>query len=133
MCDRSGEKRKKFKGQERSLVEVSSVTVKAYLMCKVNSGDERDICKKLTEFANVIESCIVCGEYDVIVKLQARPWTPNESSPFVFPRLGMQLLHKLFYHSRHYLPLTSQYADRTSFKLAARRDFPQPDLSEASY
>ena len=51
---------------------MSSVTVKAYLMCKINSGDERDICKKLTEFANVIESCIVYGEYDVIVKLQAR-------------------------------------------------------------
>ena len=48
------------------------MTLKAYLMCKVNSGDERDICKKLTEFVNVIESCIVYGEYDVIVKLQAR-------------------------------------------------------------
>ncbi|MCW4026610.1 MAG: Lrp/AsnC ligand binding domain-containing protein [Candidatus Bathyarchaeota archaeon] len=48
------------------------MTVKAYLMCKVNSGGERDICKKLTEFVNVIESCIVYGEYDVIVKLQAR-------------------------------------------------------------
>ena len=51
---------------------MSSVTVKAYLMCKVNSGDERSICKKLTQFVNVIESCIVYGEYDVIVKLQAR-------------------------------------------------------------
>ena len=48
------------------------MTVKAYLMCKVNSGDERDICRKLTEFVNIVECCIVYGEYDVIALLQAR-------------------------------------------------------------
>ena len=48
------------------------MTIKAYLMCKVNSGGERDICKKLTEFVNVVECCIVYGENDVLAMLQAK-------------------------------------------------------------
>jgi len=48
------------------------MTVKAYLMCKVNSGGERDICMKLKEFVNVVECGIVYGEYDVVAMLQAR-------------------------------------------------------------
>ena len=48
------------------------MSVKAYLLCKVRSGDERESLKKVAEFPNVIEACIVFGEYDLVVKLRAK-------------------------------------------------------------
>ena len=48
------------------------MTVKAYLMCKVSSGNEREACMKIAEFVNVLEASIIYGEYDLIVKLQAQ-------------------------------------------------------------
>ena len=47
------------------------MTVKAYVVFKVSSGSERDLCRKIAEFDEVIEADIIYGEYDVITKVRA--------------------------------------------------------------
>ena len=46
-------------------------SVKAYVFCKVNSGSERETCKRIAEYPFVSEVCIVYGEYDLIVEIYA--------------------------------------------------------------
>jgi DNA-binding Lrp family transcriptional regulator len=44
--------------------------IKAYILCKVSSGAERDICNAVTEYPFVTEVGVIYGEYDLIVGLQ---------------------------------------------------------------
>ena len=46
------------------------MTVKAYVMMKVSSGSEREICKKIIEFDEVMDVSIVYGEFDVVAKVK---------------------------------------------------------------
>ncbi len=39
------------------------------ILLKVNSGTERDICKEISDFDEVLVTGIVYGEYDVIAKI----------------------------------------------------------------
>ena len=41
----------------------------AYVLFKVSSGTEREVCQKLIEFDEVVQADIVFGEYDVIAKI----------------------------------------------------------------
>jgi len=45
------------------------MTVKAYVLLKVSSGTERDVCQKIGEFDEVSEASIIYGEYDIIAKV----------------------------------------------------------------
>ena len=45
------------------------MTVIAYVLFKVSSGTERDVCQKLVEFDEVIHADIIFGEYDVVAKI----------------------------------------------------------------
>jgi DNA-binding Lrp family transcriptional regulator len=45
------------------------MAVLAYVLFKVSSGTEREVCQKLIEFGEVIQADIIFGEYDVIVKV----------------------------------------------------------------
>ncbi len=45
------------------------MTVQAYVLFKVNSGAEREVCNKITEFDEVQVAGIIYGEYDVIAKI----------------------------------------------------------------
>jgi len=47
------------------------VEIKAYVLCKVHSGTEREVCNMITQYSNVSEAAILYGEYDVIVVLKA--------------------------------------------------------------
>ena len=47
------------------------MTVQAYVLFKVSSGSEREICKKIIEFDGVQEASIIYGEYDLISKIRA--------------------------------------------------------------
>ncbi len=49
------------------------MAVLAYVLFKVSSGTEREVCQKLIEFGEVIQADIIFGEYDVIAKVA----TPN--------------------------------------------------------
>ncbi len=40
-----------------------------YVLFKVASGTEREVCQKLIDFEEVLEADIVFGEYDVIARL----------------------------------------------------------------
>jgi len=51
--------------------ENSLAGVKAYVFCKVNSGTERETCRRIAEHPFVLEACIVYGEYDLIVEIYA--------------------------------------------------------------
>jgi len=51
---------------------VSLMAVKAFVLFKVSSGSERDICQKLTEFDEVLEASIIYGEYDLVAKINAQ-------------------------------------------------------------
>jgi DNA-binding Lrp family transcriptional regulator len=44
--------------------------IKAYILCKVNSGTEREVCNALTEYSYVSEVNIVYGDYDVIAVIR---------------------------------------------------------------
>jgi len=46
------------------------MTIKAYVLMKVSSGSERDICKKIVEFDEVLDVSIIYGEFDIIAKVK---------------------------------------------------------------
>jgi DNA-binding Lrp family transcriptional regulator len=48
------------------------MNVQAYILLKVKSGTERDVCKKIADFDEVLGAGIVYGEYDVIAKISLR-------------------------------------------------------------
>jgi len=50
---------------------VSCMAVKAYILFKVSSGSEREICKKIVELDGVLEADIIYGEFDLIAKVTA--------------------------------------------------------------
>ncbi|MEM2970344.1 MAG: Lrp/AsnC ligand binding domain-containing protein [Candidatus Bathyarchaeia archaeon] len=45
------------------------MTIKAYVLMKVNSGTEREVCKRISEFNEVLDASIVYGEFDIIAKI----------------------------------------------------------------
>jgi len=47
------------------------LVVKAFVLFKVSSGSEREICKRLVEFDEILEVSIIYGEYDLIAKVCA--------------------------------------------------------------
>ena len=46
--------------------------VQAYVLFKVSSGTEREVCKKIAEFNDVLVVGIVYGEYDVVAKISVQ-------------------------------------------------------------
>jgi DNA-binding Lrp family transcriptional regulator len=48
------------------------MAVLAYVLFKVSSGAEREVCQKLVEFDEVIQADIVFGEYDVLAKIETQ-------------------------------------------------------------
>jgi DNA-binding Lrp family transcriptional regulator len=48
------------------------MAVLAYMLFKVSSGTEREVCQKLVEFDEVLQADIIFGEYDVIAKIETR-------------------------------------------------------------
>ena len=55
------------------------MAVLAYILFKVNSGTERDVCQKLVEFDEIIQADIIFGEYDVLTKIQTQDLGELES------------------------------------------------------
>ena len=47
------------------------MAVLAYVLFKVNSGTEREVCQKIVTFAEVLEADVIFGEYDVVAKISA--------------------------------------------------------------
>ena len=45
------------------------MAVLAYVLFKVSSGTEREVCQKLIEFGEVVQADIIFGEYDVVAKI----------------------------------------------------------------
>jgi DNA-binding Lrp family transcriptional regulator len=43
--------------------------IKAYVLLKVSSGTEREVCKKISDFEEVLDASIVYGEFDIVVKI----------------------------------------------------------------
>jgi DNA-binding Lrp family transcriptional regulator len=43
--------------------------IKAYVLCKVHSGTEREVCKAISEYSDIAEINIIYGEYDVIATI----------------------------------------------------------------
>ena len=48
------------------------MAVLAYVLFKVSSGAEREVCQKLVEFDEVIQADIIFGEYDVLAKIETQ-------------------------------------------------------------
>ena len=43
--------------------------IKAYVLFKVNSGTEKDVCKKIADLDNVLDASIIYGEYDIVARI----------------------------------------------------------------
>jgi len=43
--------------------------IKAYVLLKVSSGTEREVCRKISDFDEVLDVSIIFGEFDIILKL----------------------------------------------------------------
>ncbi|MCW4047832.1 MAG: Lrp/AsnC ligand binding domain-containing protein [Candidatus Bathyarchaeota archaeon] len=56
-----------------------TMTILAYVLFKVSSGTEREVCQKLVEFAEVIQADLIFGEYDVIAKMETEDLDALES------------------------------------------------------
>jgi len=48
------------------------MAIKAYILFKVSPGAERETCKKIADLDGVLESSIIYGEYDLIVKVRVQ-------------------------------------------------------------
>jgi len=48
------------------------MVVKAYVLFKVSSGSEREICENIMENNEVLDVTILYGEYDIIAKVNAQ-------------------------------------------------------------
>jgi len=48
------------------------MAILAYVLFKVGSGTEREVCQKLVEFDEIIQADIVFGEYDVLAKIETQ-------------------------------------------------------------
>jgi len=48
------------------------MAVLAYVLFKVGSGTEREVCKKLIGFDEVVHADIIFGEYDVVAKIETQ-------------------------------------------------------------
>ena len=48
------------------------MVVQAYILFKVNSGSEREICKKIAELDEVSVANIIFGEYDLLAKVSVK-------------------------------------------------------------
>jgi DNA-binding Lrp family transcriptional regulator len=47
------------------------MVVYAYVLLKVSSGTEREVCQKIITFNEITQADIIFGEYDVIAKISA--------------------------------------------------------------
>ena len=47
------------------------MAVLAYVLFKVSSGTEREVCQQLAEFDEVLHADIIFGEYDVVAKIES--------------------------------------------------------------
>ena len=45
------------------------MAIKAYVLMKVNSGAEREVCNRISELDQVLEVSIIYGEFDVVAKV----------------------------------------------------------------
>jgi DNA-binding Lrp family transcriptional regulator len=45
------------------------MAILAYVLFKVSSGSEREVCQKLIDFDEVLHADIIFGEYDVVAKI----------------------------------------------------------------
>ncbi|HDO42409.1 MAG TPA: Lrp/AsnC family transcriptional regulator [Candidatus Bathyarchaeota archaeon] len=43
--------------------------IKAYVLFKVNSGTEKDVCRKIADLDNVLDASIIYGEYDIVARI----------------------------------------------------------------
>ena len=48
------------------------MSVLAYVLLKVASGTEREVCQKLVEFGEALHANIIFGEYDVLAKIETK-------------------------------------------------------------
>jgi DNA-binding Lrp family transcriptional regulator len=48
------------------------MAVVAFVLFKVNSGTEREVCQKLIKFDEVLQADIIFGEFDVIAKIETQ-------------------------------------------------------------
>jgi DNA-binding Lrp family transcriptional regulator len=48
------------------------MAILAYVLFKVSSGTEREVCQKLVDFGEVTQADITFGEYDVIAKIETQ-------------------------------------------------------------
>jgi len=49
---------------------VVDVAIKAYVLFKVSSGAERELCRKISNLDEVLEASVIYGEYDLIAKVK---------------------------------------------------------------
>jgi len=45
------------------------MSIKAYVLLKVSSGSEREVCKKIADFDEVVDASIIYGEFDIVAKI----------------------------------------------------------------
>ncbi|MEM2272664.1 MAG: Lrp/AsnC ligand binding domain-containing protein [Candidatus Bathyarchaeia archaeon] len=51
------------------------MVLKAYILLKVSSGAEKDVCRKIADLDNVIDASIIYGEYDIVAKVSTQEIT----------------------------------------------------------
>jgi len=55
------------------------VPIKAYVLFKVSSGTEREICRKISDLDEVLEASVIYGEYDLVAKVKVKDLPELES------------------------------------------------------
>jgi len=75
------------------------VAIKAYVLFKVSSGAEREICRKISDLDEVLEASIIYGEYDLIAKVKAekpdKRGEPREEELSILLERPISFYHRL--------------------------------------
>ena len=61
------------------------MSVKAYIMINVKTGTEDEVCEKVLKFSEVEEAAAIYGEYDLILKVEAKDM--NKLDKFIVDKL----------------------------------------------
>jgi DNA-binding Lrp family transcriptional regulator len=61
------------------------MTIKAFILVNVSTGTEDEVCKALVKFDEVEEVATIYGEYDAIIKVEAKDM--NHLDDFITAKL----------------------------------------------
>jgi DNA-binding Lrp family transcriptional regulator len=95
-----------------SILGIEQVSVVAYILVTLKSGAERDVCKKVSGFEEVVQLDELYGEYDAIIKIRLDDLSHLDT----FLTEKLRVLPDIFLTTT--MIVAKEYQNKTSFSFA---------------